>query len=139
MTINLEYSEWRPRQQKPPLYEESGGGFSTSPGITRVNWPRCSSSRPLPPRPVTSYFVVLIVCSAPAARLDAHDVAIAGRGNESEHAVLATQFDEDDAFARAGQIVHFVRPAQDGACLFGRGNHNLVTRDFRDADDLDAL
>ena len=31
----------------------------------RVKLPRCSSSRPLPPRPVTSYFVVLMVCSAP--------------------------------------------------------------------------
>ena len=31
----------------------------------RANPPRCSSSRPLPPRPVTPYFAVLIVCSAP--------------------------------------------------------------------------
>ena len=43
----------------------SGGGASGVGQTTRVNWPRCSSSRPLPPRPVTSYFAVLIVCSAP--------------------------------------------------------------------------
>ena len=32
---------------------------------------------PLPPRPVTSYFAVLIVCSLPRRRLDAHQVAVA--------------------------------------------------------------
>src|SRR5690606_39157919 len=40
-------------------------GTSTGGGTTRTNCPRCSSSRPLPPRLVTSYFAVLIVCSAP--------------------------------------------------------------------------
>ena len=30
-----------------------------------ANWPRCKSSRPLPPRPVTSYLAVLTVCEAP--------------------------------------------------------------------------
>ena len=43
----------------------SGGGVSGTGQTIRVNWPRCSSSRPLPPRPVTSYFAVQIVCSAP--------------------------------------------------------------------------
>src|SRR5512132_1626639 len=53
------------RLQADLHYGVNGGGFSTSLGITRMNWPRCSSSRPLPPRPVTSYLVVLIVCSPP--------------------------------------------------------------------------
>ena len=52
-------------QQPAVVIPDSGGGFSTSCGMTRVNWPRCISSRPFPPRPVTSYFAVLIVCSAP--------------------------------------------------------------------------
>src|SRR4030095_6753731 len=43
----------------------SGCGASGVGQMTRVNWPRCRSSRPFPPRPVTSYFPVLMVCSAP--------------------------------------------------------------------------
>ena len=54
------------RQQPRPPYESSLHPCSTAAvGTTRVNCPRCSSSRPLPPRPVTSYFAVLTVCSAP--------------------------------------------------------------------------
>src|SRR5262249_53492116 len=43
----------------------NGAGASGVGHNTRVNCPRCSNSRPLPPRPVISYFAVLIVCSAP--------------------------------------------------------------------------
>ena len=46
-------------------YSDSGAGVSGTGHRMRVNCPRWSSSRPLPPRPVTSYFAVLIVCSAP--------------------------------------------------------------------------
>ena len=52
---------------------------------------------------------------------------------------LSTELDEDDALARAGEIVHFVGAAQDGARLFGRGDDDLVPCDLRDADDFDAL
>ena len=70
--------------------------------ITRVNWPRCRSSRPLPPRPVTSYFVGADRLLGAAAGLDGHQVAIAGGGDEPEHAVvLRSQLDQDDAAARA--------------------------------------
>src|SRR5437773_4112657 len=53
-----------------PFYPEapgpdSGAGASGIGQITRANPPRWSSSRPLPPRPLISYFAVLIVCSAP--------------------------------------------------------------------------
>src|SRR6185295_17511800 len=48
-----------------PVYSVSGSGASGSGQTIFVNCPRCSSSRPFPPRPVTSYFAVLMVCSAP--------------------------------------------------------------------------
>ena len=67
----------------------SNTGFTSwSPYATRVNWPRCSSSRPFPPRPVTSYLAVLIVCSAPRLVSTRHEVAIAVRRDEADHAVL---------------------------------------------------
>src|SRR5512143_3988620 len=47
----------------------ASGGVGVAPSsdgtTTRTNWPRCGSSRPRPPREVTSYFAVLIVCCAP--------------------------------------------------------------------------
>ena len=46
-------------------------------GTTRVNWPRCSSSRPLPPRPVTSYFAGADRLLGAARRLDRQQIAIA--------------------------------------------------------------
>ena len=54
------------RQCSTPVFgtapRQSGrSGTVTGGGITRVNWPRCSSSRPFPPRPVTPYLAVLTV------------------------------------------------------------------------------
>src|SRR5690606_35437339 len=46
-------------------YRGAREGTSGVGRTTRVNEPRCSSSRPLPPRDVTSYLAVLMVCSAP--------------------------------------------------------------------------
>src|SRR5262249_11314192 len=51
-----------PRDPPPAPHYDSGVGASGTGQITRANWPRCRSSRPLPPRPVTSYLAVLIVC-----------------------------------------------------------------------------
>src|SRR4051812_33423308 len=42
-----------------------GGGASGVGHTIFAKPPRCSSSRPFPPRPVTPYLVVLIVCSPP--------------------------------------------------------------------------
>src|SRR5688572_18425051 len=76
----------------------------------------------------------------PAAGLHAHDVAIAGRGDETEHPVLVRrQLDEDDPFARAGQVVDLVGRTEDGARLGGRRDHGFLAGDLLDADDLDAV
>ena len=77
-------------------------GRSGSPVTTRVNWPRCSSSRPLPPRPVTSYFAVLTVCSAPRLVSTSSRSRSPRRGDEAEHAILLRiDLDQDHAAARA--------------------------------------
>ena len=106
---------------------------------TRVNWPRWSSSRPLPPRPVTSYLAVLMVCSAPRLVSTVSRSRSPGRGDEAEHAVVVAQLDEDDALARAGQVVHLVGPAEQAARLGGGGDQRLAAGEPRDADDLGAL
>ena len=106
----------------------------------RVNWPRCSSSRPLPPRPVTSYFVGADRLLGAAAGFDAHDVAVAHRGHEPEHAVLVRlQLDEDHAAAGPRQVVHLVGPAQHAARLPRGGDDHLLAGDLRHAHDFDAL
>mgnify|MGYP003694672285 CR=1 FL=1 len=102
----------------------------------RVNWPRWSSSRPLPPRPVTSYLPVLMVCSAPRVVSTVEQVAVAGRGDGAEDAVLGAELDQDHALAGSGQEIHLVGPARHAAGLGGGGNQDLVAGQPGDVHDL---
>src|SRR5688572_18365142 len=75
-----------------------------------------------------------------AAGLDAHDVPVAGGGDEAEHAIVVrVQLDEDDALARAGQVVHFLGGTQDGTGVLRRDDDRFLAGDLRDTDDLDAV
>jgi len=73
-------------------------------GTTRVNCPRCSSSRPAT---AGRDFVLggAHGLQGAAARLHRQQVAIAGGGDEPEHAVVSPDLHEDDALARPGEQV----------------------------------
>ena len=107
-----------------------GGGGSTGGGTTRTNWPRCSTSRPLPPRPVTSYFAVLIVCSRAPARLHGQQITVTPRGDEPEHPIGTlrplAQLDQDHAATGTGEEVDLAGAAQHRAGLFGRDDDGLA-------------
>ena len=66
----------------------NGAGASGVAQSTRANSPRWSSSRPLPPRPVTSYFVGADRLLGAAAGLDRQQVAVAGRGDEAKEPIV---------------------------------------------------
>ena len=100
-----------------PRHPAVSAGASGVGQTMRVNWPRCSSSRPLPPRPVTSYLAVLMVCSAPRVVSTVSRSRSPRRGDEAEHAVLVAELDQDDALAGAGQEVHLVGLAEQPARL----------------------
>ena len=106
-----------------------------------MNWPRCSSSRPLPPRPVTSYFVGADGLLGAAAGLDGQQVAVAGRRDEAEHAVLVgCSLIRMTPLPGPGQEVHLVDLAQHGrAPRRSRRSAISLPVDLRDADDLGAL
>ena len=92
----------------------------------RVNWPRCSSSRPLPPRPVTSYLPVLMVCSAPrvvstVSRSRSPVEAMEPRTRSSSPSLIRMH-----AFPGPGQEVDLVGLAQDAAGLGGGGDQDLA-------------
>src|SRR5690606_57518 len=55
----------RRRVERLERHASSGAGASGWRGTTRTNPPRCISSRPRPPRLVSSYFAVLMFCSLP--------------------------------------------------------------------------
>ncbi len=123
-----------------PAYPAMSSGAWGSGWTIFVNWPRWSSSRPLPPRPVTSVLRRADRLLGAAARLDGQQVAIAGRGDEPEHAVrVGGDLDQDHAAARARQEVDLVHPRQHRARLARRGNQDLVARHARDADELRAV
>src|SRR5258705_2258287 len=77
---------------------------------------------------------------AASARLHAQQVAVAGRRDEAEHAVvLPRQLDQDDALARPREVIHLVGAAEERPRVRGRGDDDFVAGHAGDADHLDAL
>jgi hypothetical protein len=84
----------------------------------------------LPPRPGHLVLGGADRLLGAAAGLDRHQVAVALRGDEAEHAVVAArQLDQDDALARARQEVDLLGRAQHRARLPRGGDDRLVAGD----------
>src|SRR5215203_4115256 len=72
-----------------------------------------------------------------AAGLDGHQIAIPGRGDEAQHAVLwRRQLDQDHAAAWARQETDVPDLAKHGVRFPRGGNDDLATLDARHADEL---
>ena len=129
--------------EAPPLYfKPSGAGRRRCGQTMRTNPPRCSSSRPLPPRPVTSYLAVLMVCSPPRVVSTVSRSRSPVDAMKPEHAVFVRrQLDENHALAGPREVVHLRRPwhSRPRACAVATITISQPVTHELDADDLGAL